>query len=71
MPFIQVHMLEGRTDEQKEALIAALTEAALTSIGAPVETVRVLITEVPLANWGLNGTTMQKVRAEKAAGTGS
>ena len=71
MPFMQVYMLEGRTEDQKEALIAALTEAAVTSIGAPIDTVRVWITEVPLHHWGKDGTTMKKIRAKKAAEAGS
>ena len=71
MPFMQVYMLEGRTEEQKEKLIAALTEAAVTSIDAPIETVRVWITEVPLAHWGAGGKTMKRIRAEKAAEGGS
>ena len=45
MPLIEIHLLEGRTDEQKKALLAAVTEAVRTSIGAPVETIRVWLQE--------------------------
>ena len=55
MPIIQVNLMEGRNDEQKEALIAALTEATVQSIGAPRESVRVLLNEVPKTHWGIGG----------------
>ena len=43
MPLIEIHMLEGRTDEQKKALLAAITEAVHESIGSPLPTLRVWI----------------------------
>jgi 4-oxalocrotonate tautomerase len=45
MPLIEIHMLEGRTDEQKKALLAAVTRAVNESTGAPLETIRVWVQE--------------------------
>lgn len=45
MPLVEIHLLEGRTDEQKKALCTAVTEAIRTSIGVPVESVRVWLHE--------------------------
>ncbi len=45
MPLVEIHLLEGRTDEQKKAVLAAVTEAVRDSLGAPVETIRVWIQE--------------------------
>jgi len=45
MPLIEIHMLEGRTDEQKKALLESVTRAVRKSIGAPVESIRVWIQE--------------------------
>lgn len=47
MPLIQVNMAAGRTDEQKRALLAAITEAVQSSIGAPLASIRVWISEFP------------------------
>lgn len=55
MPLIEVSMVEGRSDEVKEQLIARLTEAAVETTGAPLETVRVIIREVPGRHWGVAG----------------
>ncbi len=45
MPLIEVHLLEGRTDEQKKALLNAITRAVQESIGAPIDTIRIWIEE--------------------------
>jgi 4-oxalocrotonate tautomerase len=61
MPILQVNILEGRTDEQKEALIHELTEACYKAIGAPRESVRVLINELPKSHFGIGGQSAQKL----------
>lgn len=55
MPFAQIYMIEGRTEEQKRAVIEKVTRALVEAVGAPVETVRVWIHDVPKANWGIAG----------------
>ena len=45
MPLVEIHLIEGRTDEQKKALLAAVTQAVHESIGAPLETIRVWVQE--------------------------
>ncbi|MCP2040826.1 4-oxalocrotonate tautomerase [Neisseria sp. HSC-16F19] len=61
MPIIQVHMMEGRTEAQKEAVIAEITEAMVRAVGAPRESVRVLINEMPKAHFGIGGSSAQKL----------
>ncbi len=46
MPLIQINMLTGRTPEQKEALLRAVTDAVHESIGAPLPSIRVWINEM-------------------------
>ncbi len=55
MPFAQIYLLEGRTEEQKRAVIEKVTQALVDAVGAPVNTVRVLIQDVPKTNWGIAG----------------
>ncbi len=57
MPFAQIYMLEGRTEEQKKAVIEKVTQALVEAIDAPVANVRVWIHEVPKENWGISGVT--------------
>ena len=55
MPLIQVTLIEGRPMEAKAELIRTLTEAAVASLNAPRESVRVIVQEVPAAHWGVGG----------------
>ena len=57
MPFAQINMLEGRTDDQKRAVIEKVTQALMDAVGAPRESIRVQITEVPKTQWGIGGVT--------------
>jgi 4-oxalocrotonate tautomerase len=61
MPIVQVNMMEGRSDEQKEALIQAITEACYQAVGAPRETVRVLLNEMPKQHFGIGGQSAKKL----------
>lgn len=51
MPLVQINMLAGRTPEQKEALLKAVTDAVHDSIGAPLPSIRVWINEMPHAHY--------------------
>jgi len=57
MPFAQIYLIEGRTDEQKKAVIEKVTEALHEAVGAPKENIRVWIHEVPKTQWGIAGKT--------------
>ena len=57
MPFAQIYILEGRTPEQKKAVIEKVTQALVEAVGAPIQTVRVVIREVPKTNWGIGGVS--------------
>lgn len=58
MPICQIHLLEGRTVEQKRLLIQKITEAMFESIGANPETVRVILTEMPKEHFGIGGKSV-------------
>jgi 4-oxalocrotonate tautomerase len=57
MPFAQLYILEGRTEDQKRALIEKVTAAIVEAVGAPKDNVRVWIHDVPKQNWGIAGVT--------------
>lgn len=57
MPFAQIYMLEGRTEDQKRAVIEKVTQALQDAVGAPKETIRVWIQDVPKQNWGIAGVS--------------
>ncbi len=55
MPLIEVTMIEGRSPEAKRALMKRLTDAAEETIGAPRQSIRVVLREVPAAHWAVGG----------------
>ncbi|MBS0317433.1 MAG: 4-oxalocrotonate tautomerase family protein [Proteobacteria bacterium] len=57
MPFAQIFMVEGRTEEQKKAVIEKVTQALVEAVSAPKENVRVWIQDVPKENWGIAGVS--------------
>lgn len=57
MPFAQVYLIEGRTEDQKRKVIEKVTQALVEALGAPQENVRVWLTEVPKTQWGIAGKT--------------
>lgn len=66
MPIIEVNLAEGRSPEAKERLIQSLTNAVIDSIGAPRETVRVILREMPLAHYAVGGQSFAAKAAAQA-----
>lgn len=55
MPFVVVHMWEGRSTEQKRALAKAITDAMVTHADAKPDGLHVAIQEYPTENWARAG----------------
>lgn len=55
MPVVTIEMYEGRTTEQKQELVEAITDAMVDHADAPRESLDVIIHDVPKENWGRNG----------------
>lgn len=55
MPTLRVDLMEGRTLEQKKALVKALTEAVVTTLGGSPESVDVLLYDIKPHDWATGG----------------
>lgn len=55
MPVVTVQLWEGRTLEQKRALVAAITEAMVEHAEARPDALHVILQEIPRENWGRAG----------------
>ena len=60
MPIVQVNMIEGRSDQQKETLIKNIAVAVMESIDAPEANIRVIINEVEKRHWGIGSLPAHK-----------
>jgi 4-oxalocrotonate tautomerase len=61
MPIARIQIMEGRSLEQIEALIDEVTLAIHRTVNAPLETVRVMVEEVPKTHWGIGGKTAKQL----------
>jgi 4-oxalocrotonate tautomerase len=55
MPIIDILLLEGRSNEQKQKLVTKVTEAAMEALGAPQDSVRIILREVPKHHFAVGG----------------
>ena len=63
MPLIQVDMFEGRSDEQVQLLMEALTDTTSRVLGCKAENVSIIVRDVPPARWATGGV----LRGNRAA----
>jgi 4-oxalocrotonate tautomerase len=62
MPLIEININEGRSEEQLRDLMGRV-HSAVEEWGAPGQSIRVLVREIPATRWLSGGVTL----AEKAA----
>ncbi|KIL52725.1 2-hydroxymuconate tautomerase [Jeotgalibacillus campisalis] len=55
MPYVTVKMIEGRSEEQKKALVEKVTDAVTETTGAPAEKVVVFIEEMKKSHYAVGG----------------
>ncbi|AMO22479.1 tautomerase family protein [Ramlibacter solisilvae] len=55
MPTIRVELMEGRTVEQKRALVHALTQAVVETLKSKPEAVDVLLYDIKRHDWATGG----------------
>jgi 4-oxalocrotonate tautomerase len=68
MPVLHITILTGRSEEQKQGLVSALTDAVQQSLGSPRSDVRIFIDEVSPSNFASNGVLRSVAAKAKAAG---
>ena len=71
MPLLNVHIMQGHTPAAKTALLKALSDAAVQSIGAPLASVRAILQEYAAADVivaGEVGAAMALVNVDLIAG---
>lgn len=64
MVVIQVEWLAGRSPEQKEALVAEITDAVSRIGGAQQENVHIVVHDIPSTNWGKAGELVEPPQKE-------
>ncbi|KAA1012048.1 4-oxalocrotonate tautomerase [Paraburkholderia panacisoli] len=68
MPTLEVYLPAGHAPVRKAQLIAGLTQATVDSIGAPAESVRILLSELPPHDFGVGGVSAMSDAGDPARG---
>lgn len=55
MPFIEIKMYEGRSQEQKQELVEKITEVFTEVADAPRDHIWIVFRDVPRDQWGMGG----------------
>lgn len=63
MPLVQITLAAGRSPAQLAALGEAVTAAVHEAVGAPKESVRVVVTECEPELWFVGGESLAALRA--------
>lgn len=64
MPIVQISMLEGRKPEQIRNLIHDVAQTVSNSLQVPIDSIKVIVTEVPTTHWGSGGLTIAEKRSQ-------
>ncbi len=60
MPLIQISQTPGLDDDQKQAVIEAVTRAYVEATGKNQAAVWVVMTDVPRESWGVGGVPLSQ-----------
>jgi len=60
MPFVEVHLIEGRTDEQREKIAKAFTETLVEILGVPKDAVFIQFIDMPKTHVATGGVLRSK-----------
>lgn len=63
MPIIQISLVEGRSPQMLRDLIRNVVNATHETLGAPKETIKVILTEVKPTHWGSGDQTIAEKRS--------
>jgi 4-oxalocrotonate tautomerase len=63
MPIVQISLVAGRDPEKIQNLIREVTATVAETLDAPLESIKVLVTELPPTHWGSAGQTIAERRA--------
>ncbi len=62
MPIVQIHLLEGQEEEKKRALVRSVTDAICSTLDAPPEKVRIILSEMSDTDYAVGGTLVKDSR---------
>lgn len=65
MPLVEITLTEGRTPQQLRTLISQVTHAVVESVDTPIESVRVVLREVPTTHFAAGDVTIAERQTQR------
>ena len=56
MPIVQIHLIEGRSIDQKRALVEKVTQAVCDSVNVPPDAVKIILSDMARHDYAVAGT---------------
>ncbi len=66
MPIVQITLVEGRDEATVKTCIKEVATTLHRTLGAPMDTIRVLVSQVPGSQWGVGDRTRDEIDAARA-----
>ena len=64
MPYVEVNMTAGATNEEKAQLIEGITDLFVNILNKNPSSTQVVIKEIQVDSWGISGRSVRKLREE-------
>lgn len=65
MPLVEITLAQGRSEAQLRDLLHRVTYAVHDAVAAPVDSIRVVLREVPLTHWAAGDVTIAERQARQ------
>jgi len=62
MPFVNIRLIEGRSQQQKDEISKRVTDAISEVLQLPKDDTWVVFEDIPAEGWYVGGTTVAKLR---------
>lgn len=67
MPIIHIHLVAGRDDSAVQDCAREVARTVHRTLGAPLDTIRVLVHQLPSHQWTVGDKTRAELDAQRAA----
>lgn len=67
MPIVQISIVEGRDEASVKRCVKEVARTVHETLGAPLDTIRVFVQQVPATHWAVGDQTRDEIDAAKAA----
>ena len=65
MPTVQIHLLKGRTKDQKRLIAKEVSEALSRTADTPVKNVKIIFSEMELEDYAIGGEILEDIRKSR------